>query len=46
MIWWFDFVFVGRFENLRELPDGQDLAVHLGMRGFIVDLHFGHFLKN
>ena len=43
MIWWFDFVFVGSFENLRDLPDGQDLAVHLSMRGFIVDLTFWSF---
>ena len=43
MIWWFDFVFVERFENLRDLPDGQDQAVHLGMRGFIVDHTFWSF---
>ena len=34
MIWCFDFVFVGRFEGLRDLPVGQDPGSPFGRKRF------------
>jgi hypothetical protein len=46
IIWWFDFVLVGRVEGPRDLPVDQDLGGHLGVRNFQLDLIFDHFLKD
>jgi hypothetical protein len=46
IIWWFDFVLVGRVEGPRDLPVGQDLGGHLGVRNFQPDHIYDHFLRN